>query len=435
MTTASAAGSTKSHRATQPTLIRAIGRVSLTAAIVNGVIGSGIFGLPSTVASLTGAWSPAVVLIAGACVFVVLLCFAEVSSRFDQAGGPYLYAREAFGAVVGFQVGWLLLVSRLLGCAAALNILVVYVEPLVPAVGTPAGRALTMTGAIAIATAINVTGVRIATWTTNVFTVAKVLPLLLLIVLGLPLIKDSVLATQVVARPDWNEAVLLMVFAYGGFESMIVAAGETRRPREDTAAALITAGAIVTLIYCLLQLVIVGVLPDAARSTAPVASALREVIGASGMTLGSIAVVLSVYGWLTGFTLMMPRVLYSMATHGELPAVVARVHPRLRTPYIAIVGNAVIALAMALYSSFAEAAAFAAIARLVVFAVTCVALVMLRRAQGPSTGFRLPAGTAFAIAGTAFSIWLLSTRSSNQLLITFGIIAAGVVLRGVSRNR
>ena len=429
-------GSTSSDRFAQPSLIRAIGRFSLTAAIVNGVIGSGIFGLPSAVAALTGAWSPAVVIIAGACVFVVLLCFAEVSSRFDEAGGPYLYAREAFGPIVGFQVGWLLLVSRLLGCAAALNILVVYVGLLVPAVATSVGRAITMTGAIAIATAINVTGVRLATWTMNAFTVAKVLPLLLLIVLGLPQIRSDVLTAQVVARPDWVEAVLLMVFAYGGFESMIIAASETRRPREDTASALITAGAIVTVIYCLLQLVIVGVLPDAGRATAPVASALREVMGASGAALGSIAVVLSVYGWLTGFTLMMPRVLYSMATHRELPAIVGRVHPRFRTPHIAIVANAVVALGMALYSSFAQAATFAAIARLVVFAVTCAALVMLRRTHGPSPEFRLRGGTMFAVAGIAFSVWLLATRSSNQLWILIGIVAAGVVLRAsAGRNR
>jgi amino acid transporter len=434
MTRAPSTGSTRSDRLTQPSLIRAIGRFSLTAAIVNGVIGSGIFGLPSAVAALTGAWSPAVVLVAGACVFVVLLCFAEVSSRFDEAGGPYLYAREAFGPIAGFQVGWLLLVSRLLGCAAALNILVVYVGLLVPAVATPAGRTITMTGAMAVATAINVTGVRLATWTVNVFTVAKVLPLLLLIVLGLPHISSEVLNAQTVARPDWVEAVLLMVFAYGGFESMIVAAGETRRPREDTGAALITAGVIVTLIYCLLQLVIVGVLPDTGRATAPVASALGEVMGASGATLGSIAVVLSVYGWLTGFTLMMPRVLYSMATHRELPAILRRVHPRFHTPHIAIAANAVVALGMALYSSFAQAATFAAIARLVVFAVTCAALVMLRRMHGPAPGFQLRGGTTFAIAGTAFSVWLLATRSSSQLWIMVGIIAAGIVLRGVSRK-
>ena len=284
----------RSEHITQPSLVRAIGRFSLTAAIINGVIGSGIFGLPSAVAALTGAWSPAVVLIAGACIFLVLLCFAEVSSRFDQAGGPYLYAREAFGPVAGFQVGWLLVLSRLLTCAAALNILVVYVSLLAPVVATPAGRAITMTSAMAVATAINITGVRLATWTVNLFTVAKVLPLLLLIVVGLPHIGSDVLATQIVVRPDWGEAVLLMVFAYGGFESMIVAASETRRPREDTGAALIAAGAIVTLIYCLLQLVIVGVLPDAGQATAPVASALGEVMGTIGTSLGSVAVVLSV---------------------------------------------------------------------------------------------------------------------------------------------
>ena len=174
------------EHASRPSLIRVMGRMSLTAAIVNGVIGSGIFGLPSAVAALTGAWSPLAVLVAGACVFLVLLCFAEVGSRFDEAGGPYLYAREAFGPIAGFQVGWLLLVSRLLACAAALNILIVYVGVLAPPMATPTGRVLTMTAAMAIATAINVTGIRIAAWTTNVFTVAKLLPLVLLIVVGLP---------------------------------------------------------------------------------------------------------------------------------------------------------------------------------------------------------------------------------------------------------
>ena len=128
------------EQASGPSLIRVMGRWSLTAAIVNGVIGSGIFGLPSAVAALTGSWSPLAVLIAGACIFLVLLCFAEVGSRFDQAGGPYLYAREAFGPLVGFQVGWLLLVSRLLACAAALNILIVYLGLLAPPLATSTGE-------------------------------------------------------------------------------------------------------------------------------------------------------------------------------------------------------------------------------------------------------------------------------------------------------
>ena len=417
-----------------------MGRWSLTAAIVNGVIGSGVFGLPSAVAALTGAWSPVAVLIAGACVFLVILCFAEVGSRFDDAGGPYLYAREAFGPIVGFQVGWLLLVSRLLACAAALNILIVYLGVLAPPVATPTGRALTMSGAMAVATAINVTGVRMAAWTTNVFTVAKLLPLVLLIALGLPQLRSDVLAAQVVERPDWIQAVLLLVFAYGGFESMVIAASESRDPRRDTGPALIAAGVIVTLVYCLLQVVIVGVLPDAGRTTTPVASALREVLGPSGATLGSVAVVLSVYGWLTGFTLMMPRVLYSMATRHELPAVLGRVHPRFRTPHVAIVANAIIALAMSLYSSFAQAATFAAIARLAVFASTCAALIALKRRGGPAPAFQLPGGTVIAVGGVAFSLWLLSTRNATELWILVGIVAAATIFtmatrRGISAPR
>jgi amino acid transporter len=406
-----------------------MGRFSLTAAIVNGVVGSGIFGLPSAVAALTGAWSPLAVLLAGAGNFVVILCFAEVGSRFDDAGGPYLYARDAFGKIVGFQVGWLLLFSRLLACAAALNILVVYLGVLVPAVATPVGRAITMTVAMGIATAINITGVRMAAWTTNVFTVAKLVPLVLLVALGLPQIRGEILATQVVARPDWREAILLLVFAYGGFESMVIAASEARNPRRDTAYALIAAGASVTLLYCLLQIVIVGVLPNAGGVATPVASALRELLGGSGETLGSAAVVLSVYGWLTGFTLMMPRVLYSMARHGELPEMAGRVHPRFRTPHVAIIGNAFVALAMAIYSSFSEAATLAAIARLVVFAVTCAALIALRRLHGPSPGFQLPAGPIVAVAGVGFALWLLSTRSVTQLGILGGVVAVGAVLR------
>jgi amino acid transporter len=415
--------------ASHPSLIRVMGRVSLTAAIINGVVGSGIFGLPSAVAALTGAWSPLAVLVAGACVFLVLLCFAEVGSRFDQAGGPYLYTREAFGPIVGFQVGWLLLVSRLLGCAAALNILIVYLGVLAPPMVTPTGRVLTMSGAMAIATIINVTGVRIAAWTTNLFTVAKLLPLALLVVAGLPQLSARVFASQEVAQPAWREALLLLVFAYGGFESMVIAASETRDPRKDTGPALITAAAIVTVIYCLLQLVIVGVLPHAGRSTTPVTSALREVLGGVGATIGTAAVIVSVYGWLTGFTLMMPRVLYSMATHGELPAVLGRVHAEFRTPHVAIVANAIVALAMGLYSSFAQAATFATIARLAVFASTCAALLVLKRRGGPAPAFQLPGGTAIAIAGASFSIWLLATRSSTELWILLAVIAGGVLLR------
>ena len=402
---------------------------------MNGVIGSGIFGLPSAVAALTGAWSPLAVLLAGACIFLVLLCFAEVGSRFDQAGGPYLYAREAFGPIVGFQIGWLLVATRLLGCAAALNILVDYLTPVVPAVATPGGRAATMIGAMALTTAVNVRGVKMAAWTTNVFTVAKLVPLVLLIVIGLPFVRTEVFASQAVIQPQWRESVLLLVFAFGGFEQNVIAASEARDPRKDTAFALIAAGVVVMMIYCLLQVVIVGVLPEAGRVTTPVASALGVILGNGGAAVGTAAVVVSVYGWLTGFTLMLPRVLYSMATHHELPAVFGRVHPRFRTPYVAVIVGTIAALGMALYSSFAQAATFAAISRLLVFASTCAALIALKRQDAPAPAFQLPGGTFIAVVGVAFSLSLIATRKSTELWVLFAIIVAGVLLRSFSVER
>jgi amino acid transporter len=423
------------EQASGPSLIRVMGRWSLTAVIVNGVIGSGIFGLPSVIAALTGAWSPLAVLIAGACIFLVLLCFAEVGSRFDQAGGPYLYAREAFGPIVGFQIGWLLVATRLLGCAAALNILVDYLTPVVSAAGTPAGRTLTMTGAMVLTMVVNVWGVKMAAWTTNVFTVAKLLPLVLLIVVGLPSVRTDVFASQAVVQPEWREAVLLLVFAFGGFEQNVIAASEARDPRKDTAFALIAAGIVVMVIYCLLQVVIVGVLPDAGRVTTPIASALGVILGTGGAAIGTAAVVVSVYGWLTGFTLMLPRVLYSMATHHEMPAILGRVHPRFRTPYLAVIVSTIAALGMALYSSFAQAATFAAISRLLVFTSTCAALIALKRRDGPAPAFHLPGSTAIAIAGATFSMWLLATRSSTEIWILIAVIAAGILLRSLAVER
>ena len=285
----------------RPTLIRAIGRWALTAAVVNSVIGSGVFGLPSTLAGFAGAWSPLTVLIAGVGIFAIVLCFAEVGSRFDEPGGPYLYTREAFGPAFGFQIGWLHIWTRLLSGAAVLNVLSGYLTPLIPWAGTPTGRASVMIFAMTLVTVINVIGVRQASWTINAFTVAKLLPLVLVIVLGLMQFERSVLETQTVAEPKWTEAVLILVFGYGGFESGIVAGSESKNPKRDTAFALITAMLAITVIYCLIQLAVVGVLPNAAASKAPIAEALRVLLGPVGLTLGSIAVIISVYGWLTGF--------------------------------------------------------------------------------------------------------------------------------------
>ncbi|MDO8500902.1 MAG: APC family permease [Gemmatimonadaceae bacterium] len=409
----------------RPSLIRAIGRWALTAVVINSVIGSGVFGLPSSLAGFAGEWSPVTVLIAGCGIFVIVLCFAEVGSRFDGAGGPYLYTREAFGPALGFQIGWLHIWTRLLACAAALNVLSSYLAPLIPWAGTPAGRASVMIFAMTLVTVINVMGVRQAAWTVSAFTIAKLLPLALLIVLGVFQIDRDVIATQTVAEPKWTEAVLLLVFGYGGFESAVVAGSESRDPRRDTAFALITAMLAITLIYCLVQLVVVGVLPDAASSKAPVAETLGVLLGPAGLLLGSIAVIVSVYGWLTGFSLMGSRIFYSMAEQNEFPRALGSVHPRRRTPHVAIIINSAIGLGLGLVGNFGQLATFSAIARLGIYITTCAALIALRKKSGEPESYRAPGGIALAAIGIVFCLWLLSTRSLAQAWFLPVIVAVG----------
>lgn len=411
--------------AARPSLIRAIGRWALTAAVINSVIGSGVFGLPSTLVGFAGAWSPVTVLVAGCSIFLIVLCFAEVGSRFDGAGGPYLYTREAFGPAVGFQIGWLHIWTRLLSCAAVLNVLSSYIVPLVPWAGTPAGRATVMIAAMALVTIVNVAGVRQATWTVNAFTIAKLLPLGIVIVLGCIQFAPDIARSQAVAEPKWTDAVLLLVFGYGGFESAVVAGSESRDPKRDTAFALITAMLAITVIYCLVQVAVVGVLPDAADSMAPVADTLGVLLGPVGLTLGSLAVIISVYGWLTGYSLMSPRIFYSMAARHELPGILGRVHPGTRTPYVAIIVNSAIGLGLGLASNFSQLATFGAIARLGIYIATCAALISLRKTRGQPEGFRAPGGPVLAVLGILFCLWLLSTRSLAQAWFLPIVVAVG----------
>ena len=413
-----------------PRLVRAISRLDLTAGVVNAVVGAGIFGAPAAVAALAGAYSPLAAVIAALGILTVVLCFAEVGSRFDESGGPYLYTREAFGRHVGFAVGWLHVWTRLLTAAAILNVFVDYLVPLVPQAGTPAGRVSAMALVVLLVTAINVRGVRVAAWTVDAFTLAKLVPLVLLLLVGLPRVSGHVLASQAVAEVLWTDAVLLMVFLYGGFESAVIAASETRDPRRHTAFALLTALGVVTATYGLVQLVVVGVVPNAAGTDTPVAAALEAVAGPLGALLGSLAALVSGYGWLTGFAMMTPRILFAMGERGELPGAFGRVHERFRTPHVAVIANSAVALALAVYGSFAAAASLSVVTRLGIFALTCASLPALRRrrpAEPPA--FRVAGGPAVAAAGILFCLWLLGTRSYAQIWLLLLILAAGLLLR------
>lgn len=412
-------------------LVRAIGRWSLTALVVNSVIGSGVFGLPSTVAGLIGKFSPLAVLLAGAGMGVIFGCFAEVASRFQQAGGPYIYARAAFGRGMGIQMGWMLLLGQVAAPAANANLFVIYLGEFWPHAKEPLPRALILTGLVGVLAFINVRGVRAGAQVSNFFTAAKLLPLFAVIAMGLLVLRAHPgglsLAAATITTNQWMKAILLLVFAYGGFETALAPMSEAKDARRDAPFALFAALLVCTVAYALIQWVVVGVLPDAAHSERPLADVARIAVGSFGAAMVAVGALISFYGYLSAKILGMPRVTFALAEQGDFPKMFAEVHPRFHTPYISILFFSALVWAFALSGEFKWNVTLSAVARLLYYGVCCAALPVLRRKHPESGGFHLPAGNLFAGLGTLMCVALVTRVDFGQSLILLVTIAIGLL--------
>jgi APA family basic amino acid/polyamine antiporter len=423
-------------------LLRAIGRWSLTALVVNSIIGSGIFGLPSTVAGILGKFSPMAVLLAGVGMGIIFGCFAEVASHFQQAGGPYLYARAAFGRGMGIQMAWMLFLGQVAAPAANANLFVIYLAEFWPHARDPLPRVLILTILVGVLTFINVRGVRAGTQVSNFFTAAKLVPLFAVIAMGLfvlhahPAAASPASATPVpIKTSQWLNAVLLLVFAYGGFETALAPMSEAKDPRRDAPFALFTALAVCTVIYALIQWVVVGVLPDAAHSLRPLADVARVAVGSFGAALVAVGALISFYGYLSAKILAMPRVTYALAEQGDFPQAFAAIHPRFHTPYVSILVFAALVWAFALTGDFKWNVTLSAVARLLYYAVCCAALPVLRRKQPADARFRLPAGNFFAGLAVLICAALLTQVDRSRSLIVAATIALALVNWAVVARR
>ena len=307
----------------QPTregLIRAIRRWDLVALVINAIVGAGIFGLPSEVFSRTGVYSLLAFVVCAVAVMLIVLCFAEVSSRFSDTGGPYLYAREAFGPLVGFEVGWMMWIARVTAFAANCNLLVAYLAYFAPWAGAGTGRVLTITVIVLALTLVNLAGVRDAAIVSNVFTVAKLVPLTLFIVVGCFFIDPAAYALgPAPAFGDFSVSVLLLVYTFGAFEMVVIAGGESRNPRRDLPYALLVAIAVVTTFYVMIQVVAIGTLPGLADASRPLTDAASRFLGPLGAAIIAVGALVSILGNLNATLLVAPRLPFAMAQRHELP--------------------------------------------------------------------------------------------------------------------
>jgi len=411
-------------------LVRGIRRWDLVAITINGIIGAGIFGLPTKVYSLIGTYSLIAFVVCALVVALIILCFAEVSSRFDETGGPYLYAREAFQPAVAFEVGWLIWLARITAFAANCNLMINYLSFFWQSATTPVWRTSIIVLVVIVLALINLLGIRQAAIVSNVFTIGKLVPIIIFIAAGLFFLNPQ--AYQFGPAPTngaFSQSVLLLVYAFTGFEMATIPAGEVRDPQQNLPRALLIAILVVAVLYIMIQVVCVGTLPGLAQSQKPLADAGAQFLGTAGGAIISAGAIISITGNLNILLLSGSRLPFAMAEQKQLPAFIGTIHARFCTPYISILLTAALMLFLTLKSSFVAALTISTIARLITYGATCLALPVFRaRGEARPAVFRLPGGSIIAILSLLLIIWLLRHSTRAEAIASAWAAGAGLLI-------
>ncbi|HVT17422.1 MAG TPA: APC family permease [Thermoanaerobaculia bacterium] len=443
---------TELSAAAAPTLRRAVSRWEIVGFALNDVIGSGVYLLPASAAALLGGASVGAVVVAGFAVLLLVLCFAEAASHFDGPGSAYLYARAAFGELVGFEVGWMTWLARVASVASLSVGFAQALGYLWPGADAGWGKVLAIVLPLLGLTVINVAGIKEGVRTAVFLAIAKIVPLLVFVVAGTFAVLadwqrhasslggslgDAAAAGSAPAAAGWHglgEAALLLLFAYAGFENTAAPAGEFKNPRRDIPFALLAQIAIVTVLYSAVQWVALRTLPGLAAAKTPLADAARLFLGPWGGWLLTFGAVVSILGTNGNTVLSGPRYLFALARAGFGPRFLAAVHPRFRTPAVAVLTQTAIALPLALSGSFVGLAALSVVARLATYLGTAAAVPVLRRKLGtPAGAWRLPGGPAIPAAAILLCIGLAASATRENLIAGAAAIVAGLALFATRR--
>jgi APA family basic amino acid/polyamine antiporter len=428
----------------RPSLQRVIGVLGLAAAIFNITVGAAIFVLPAHVAGSLGAAAPLAYLVCAVATALVALCLAEAGSRVPQSGGPYAYVEVALGPYVGFVCGVLLWLGITLAMAAVATVFADAFSSLVPIFAGSVPRSLLLAAIFAILAWVNMRGTALGSRVNGISTLAKLLPLVAFVLLGLFHVHTANLAiTTLPPLRTVGEAGLLLMFAFFGMESALQVSGEVTDPSRAVPRAIGAALSGVALLYISVQLVAQGVLGNALSAPetakAPLAAAAEQFAGPAGARLILIGMALSTFGFMTGMMLSTPRTLFALAADGFFPRPLARVHPEYHTPYVAIAVQGVIVCLIATTGTYVKLAILADVALLIVYLACCVGAGQLRRRNvgAERNPFVMPAGGVVPWLAAALILGLLTRASMAAWLLTGAVVAIaslGYVVRRLNRD-
>lgn len=404
-------------------LVRGIGLVGLAASVVNSTVGAGIFVLPAAVSGRIGAAAPLAFLICFVTMALVVACFALAGSRVSRSGGTYGYVGEAFGRYPGFLAGVLYWLSDVLANAGVAAALAASGGVLFPALRAGPARAALILAVFGTLALVNVRGVSAGISLVQAMTAAKLFPLALLVVAGVFAVSPANLAWPgLPAGGALGETVLLLIFAFVGVEVALGPSGEVRDPARTVPRAVFLALLLTTLLYGALQLVAQGILGGslAGHPDAPLAAAAGRLFGRAGEALLVIGASVSMFGYLTGSMLGSPRTLFAFGRDGILPAPFARVHPRFRTPWVAILTHAAIVSSLAIAGHFEQLALMSNVAVLTLYFLCAVAAFRLVTADVRREGdpLRLPGDRAIPFLACGSIAWVLSSATIDEVRVT-----------------
>ena len=417
-------------------LKRSLGLATVVSLGINGVIGQGIFLLPGKAAGLMGPSAGLALLLGGLLCFLIALSFAEVSARFDKTGGAYLYAREAFGDFVGFEVGWMTCCVAIISWAALANGFTLVLAHFIPAVGEGITQSVTSVAIITLLSAVNWFGAKSGAAVVKFFTVAKLIPLSMFILVGVFFVDGgnfTPFAPQGMA--PLAETTLLLLYAYAGFETLVVPAGEMENPQKNVPRALFIVMALVTVVYMGIFGVAVGTFGGIAGHSNPVAAASEAFMGPIGGGLIAVGICLSVFGTNSGSALVSPRRFFALAERGDLPPIFCRVDPQSGSPRPAIFLTWILACALSLSGTFAELAVLGVLARFAQYIPTCLAVLVFRhRDTEPPPGFRIPGGPIIPVITVLLCVGLMANTDPSRLIKGGIALLVGIPLYFVSRK-
>ncbi|MEE2787204.1 MAG: APC family permease [Myxococcota bacterium] len=396
---------------------------------INGVIGQGIFLTPGKAALRMGPSAMTALLLAGLLCFLIALCFAEVGSRFRETGGAYLYARKAFGSFVGFEVGWMTCCVAILSWATLANGFTHVLAKFIPEIASGIPQKVVAVSVVSGLTLVNLFGVKSGAWVVKFFTVAKLIPICAFIAVGAFFIEGRLFTPfSPHGYGPLPETTIILLYAYAGFETMVVPAGEMDNPKRAVPMALFIVLGVCTVVYVAVFGVATGTFSGLAGHMNPVAEAATQFMGTTGGMLIAIGICLSVFGTNSGSALVNPRRFFALAERGDLPRFLCWVHPKTGAPVPAILLTWFATVALTIIGSFEQLLVIGVLARFAQYIPTCLAVLVLRRRADydPDAGYTLPFGPLIPILALGLCGWLLVHQDPQKLKMGGYALLAGV---------